>query len=189
MAATDRYLEPGRVARLFNRIVAGLTRLGISVWGSRVLAVRGRSSGAWRTVPVNLLVVDGQRYLVAPRGVTQWVRNLRAAGGGELRVGRRVEVFTAEELADDDKPRRAAGVPAPVGVRGRGVLRRVWSDQLGRAAAGRGGRLSGVPDPLSGREVDRPEPAEAPQSRRPGHHTQRLTRRGVSINFRVPSGG
>jgi deazaflavin-dependent oxidoreductase (nitroreductase family) len=104
MTATDRYLKPGRIAELFNRAIAGLTRLGISVWGSRVLAVRGRSSGAWRTVPVNLLVVDGQRYLVAPRGVTQWVRNLRAAGGGELRVGRRVEVFTAEELADDAKP-------------------------------------------------------------------------------------
>jgi deazaflavin-dependent oxidoreductase (nitroreductase family) len=104
MTTTERYLKPGRIAGLFNWAIAGLTRLGISVWGSRVLAVRGRSSGAWRTVPVNLLVVDGQRYLVAPRGVTQWVRNLRAAGGGELRVGRRVEVFTAEELADDAKP-------------------------------------------------------------------------------------
>jgi deazaflavin-dependent oxidoreductase (nitroreductase family) len=104
MTTTERYLKPGRIAGLFNWTIAGLTRLGISVWGSRVLAVRGRSSGAWRTVPVNLLVVDGQRYLTAPRGVTQWVRNLRAAGGGELRVGRRVEVFTAEELADDAKP-------------------------------------------------------------------------------------
>lgn len=104
MTATERYLKPGRIAGLFNQAIAGLTRLGISVWGSRVLAVRGRSSGAWRTVPVNLLVVDGERYLVAPRGVTQWVRNLRAAGGGELRVGRRVETFTAEELADDAKP-------------------------------------------------------------------------------------
>ena len=104
MAAVDRYLEPGRGARTLNHVIAGLTRAGISVWGSRVLAVRGRSSGAWRTVPVNLLVVAGERYLVAPRGTTQWVRNLRAAGGGELRVGRRVEKFTAEELGDDAKP-------------------------------------------------------------------------------------
>ena len=66
--------------------------------------MRGRSSGEWRTTPVNLLVVDGVRYLVAPRGVTQWVRNLRAAGGGELRVGRRVEAFRADELDDDAKP-------------------------------------------------------------------------------------
>jgi deazaflavin-dependent oxidoreductase (nitroreductase family) len=104
MATTDRYLMPGRGARMMNRTIAGLTRLGISVWGSRVLAVRGRSSGEWRTTPVNLLVVDGVRYLVAPRGVTQWVRNLRAAGGGELRVGRRVEAFRADELDDGAKP-------------------------------------------------------------------------------------
>jgi len=95
MTEAARYLMPGRSAQLLNKVVTGLTRLGLSVWGSRVLAVRGRSSGAWRTVPVNLLTVDGERYLVAPRGATQWVRNLRAAGGGELRVGRRVEAFTA----------------------------------------------------------------------------------------------
>lgn len=104
MSTTERYLMPGRGARMMNATIAGLTRLGISVWGSRVLAVRGRSSGEWRTTPVNLLVVDGVRYLVAPRGVTQWVRNLRAAGGGELRVGRRVEAFRADELDDDAKP-------------------------------------------------------------------------------------
>jgi deazaflavin-dependent oxidoreductase (nitroreductase family) len=99
-----RYLRPGRSDLILNGIVAGLTRLGVSVWGSRVLAVRGRTSGEWRTVPVNLLTLDGARYLVAPRGVTQWVRNLRAAGGGELRVGRRAEAFTAVEMDDDAKP-------------------------------------------------------------------------------------
>jgi deazaflavin-dependent oxidoreductase (nitroreductase family) len=99
-----RYVRPGRSSELFNTVVAGLTRLGLSVWGSRVLAVRGRTSGEWRTVPVNLLTSDGERYLVAPRGRTQWVRNLRTAGGGELRVGRRVEAFTAFEVADADKP-------------------------------------------------------------------------------------
>ncbi len=104
MTAAARYIRPKRSDDVFGAVVAGLTRLGISVWGSRVLAVRGRTSGEWRTVPVNLLVVDGRRYLVAPRGVTQWVRNMRAAGGGELRVGRRVEAFTVEELGDDDKP-------------------------------------------------------------------------------------
>lgn len=104
MTTTRRYLAPGRFTRAFNAIVVGLTRLGVSVWGSRVLAVRGRASGEWRTVPVNLLVLDGEHYLVAPRGVTQWVRNLRAAKGGELRVGRRAEPFTVEELADAAKP-------------------------------------------------------------------------------------
>ena len=84
---TDR--APGWFTRnVFNRLVAFLTRQGISVLGSRVLAVKGRTSGQWRTTPVNLLTHDGHRYLVAPRGEAQWVRNLRAAGTGELRVGR-----------------------------------------------------------------------------------------------------
>ena len=104
MTAAARYLRPGRSDAVFNGIVAALTRAGVSVWGSRVLAVRGRSSGQMRTTPVNLLTVDGERYLVAPRGVTQWVRNIRAAGEAELRVGRRVEPVRVTELADDEKP-------------------------------------------------------------------------------------
>ena len=100
----DRYVKPGWFTQhVFNPTVAALTRAGLSVWGSRELRVRGRKSGEWRTTPVNLLAIDTQRYLVAPRGHTQWVRNLRVAGDGELRVGRRVEPFTATEIADADK--------------------------------------------------------------------------------------
>jgi deazaflavin-dependent oxidoreductase (nitroreductase family) len=91
-------------AHVFNPLVAGLTRMGVSVAGSRVLEVRGRRSGEPRRTPVNLLTVDGTRYLVAPRGHTQWVRNLRASGEGRLLVGRRSEPFAAVELADADKP-------------------------------------------------------------------------------------
>ncbi len=72
--------------------------MGLSMWGSRVLRVRGRKTGEWRTTPVNLLTHEGRRYLVAPRGETQWVRNLRAAGRGELVLGRKVEHFVAEEV-------------------------------------------------------------------------------------------
>jgi len=72
--------------------------------GSRVLEVRGRNSGAWRSTPVNPLEFAGERYIVAPRGETQWVRNLRASGEGRLRKGRRVEQFTAAELPDQEKP-------------------------------------------------------------------------------------
>jgi deazaflavin-dependent oxidoreductase (nitroreductase family) len=101
--ADTHYREPGWFTRnVFNRVVAFLTRHGVSVLGSRVLAVKGRSSGEWRTVPVNLLELDGRRYLVAPRGETQWVRNIRAAGGGELRVGKKVEAFRSRELADEE---------------------------------------------------------------------------------------
>ena len=76
---------------------------GVIIAGSRELRVRGRSSGEWRSTPVNLLELNGERYLVAPRGVTQWVRNVRVAGGGELRVGHRVEEFVATELPNDQK--------------------------------------------------------------------------------------
>jgi deazaflavin-dependent oxidoreductase (nitroreductase family) len=100
-----RYVRPGWITKhVFNPIVALLTRAGVSVWGSRELRVRGRKTGEWRTTPVNVLTYEGNRYLVAPRGVTQWVRNLRATEEGELRVGRRTERFRATELPDEERP-------------------------------------------------------------------------------------
>ncbi|MBH0778682.1 nitroreductase family deazaflavin-dependent oxidoreductase [Nocardia bovistercoris] len=104
MNAETRYIAPKGIDAIVNRIFNLLPKLGISVLGSRLLAVRGRKSGEWRTTMVNLLIdTDGARYLVAPRGHTQWVRNLRVAGGGELRLGRKVETFTATEVPDADK--------------------------------------------------------------------------------------
>ena len=98
------YQAPGWFTRnVFNRLVARLTKMGVSVMGSRILRVRGRTSGEWRSTPVNLLTVGDTRYLVAPRGETQWVRNLRVVGEGELRVGRRAERFRAAEFSDDEK--------------------------------------------------------------------------------------
>jgi deazaflavin-dependent oxidoreductase (nitroreductase family) len=88
---------------VFNRTVAALTHLGLSVAGSRILEVRGRKTGEPRRTPVNPLTLDGTRYLVAPRGHTQWVRNLRAQGEGRLLVGRRAEPFTAVEIPDGQK--------------------------------------------------------------------------------------
>ena len=103
-SASPRYVEPGWFTRtVFNPLIAWLTRAGFSVWGSRELRVRGRTSGEWRTTPVNVLSHDGERYLVAPRGETQWVKNLRVAGDGELRVGHHTDAFRAVEVPDDDK--------------------------------------------------------------------------------------
>ena len=103
-AMPPHYRAPGWFTRnVFNRLVAFLTRRGVSLLGSRVLAVRGRSSGEWRTTPVNLLEFDGHRYLVSARGNGQWVRNLRVAGTGELRLGSRSEAFRGRELSDDAK--------------------------------------------------------------------------------------
>jgi deazaflavin-dependent oxidoreductase (nitroreductase family) len=93
------YQAPGLITRrVMNPLVAALTRAGLPLAGSAVLGVRGRSSGEVRTTPVNPLTLDGRRYLVAARGHTQWVRNLRVAGRAELRVGRRVTEVTAVEL-------------------------------------------------------------------------------------------
>jgi deazaflavin-dependent oxidoreductase (nitroreductase family) len=98
-----RYLAPERSTAVFNTIAKWLTARGVSLLGSRVLAVRGRTSGEVRTTVVNVFTVDGERYLLAPRGHTQWVRNLRAAGAGELRLGRRTQRFAPVEIADADK--------------------------------------------------------------------------------------
>jgi deazaflavin-dependent oxidoreductase (nitroreductase family) len=88
---------------VFNPLVALLTGLGISIWGSRILRVKGRRSGEWHSTPVNLLTVDVRTYLVAPRGHTQWVRNLRVIGTGELVLGRRHQAFKAQEIPDAEK--------------------------------------------------------------------------------------
>src|SRR5687768_18311807 len=98
-----RYLAPGSLTRnVMNPFVRWLARRGISLAGSRELRIVGRKSGEVRTVVVNLLDLDGTKYLVSPRGHSEWVRNLRAAGGaGEVRVGRKVEPFQSTELADD----------------------------------------------------------------------------------------
>jgi deazaflavin-dependent oxidoreductase (nitroreductase family) len=100
-----RYVAPGWPTRLLNPIVSALVRLGLPLKGAAVLSVLGRTSGEWRSVPVNPLTLDAERYLVSPRGETQWVKNLRAAGGGRIRRGRRPEEdFTAIEVTDSEKP-------------------------------------------------------------------------------------
>ena len=101
---SDHFQRPDWFTRnVFNRIVAFFTRVGISVAGSRVLEVNGRKSGEPRRTPVNLLDYEGERYLVAPRGNTQWVRNLRVAGTGRLFLGRRAQTFTAIEVPVEDR--------------------------------------------------------------------------------------
>lgn len=112
--------------RAIHSTATWLTAHGISLLGSHLLRVPGRRTGTPHTTLVNLLRHDGGRYLVAPRGQTQWVRNLRAAGQAELRLGRRVEVVTATELVDADKPELL-----------RAYLRR-WRFEVGRFFQGVG---------------------------------------------------
>lgn len=106
MDTTPHYRHPDWFTRhVFNRLVQIFTRAGLSVLGSRVLEVPGRKSGLPRQVPVNLLHYSGAEYLVAPRGETEWVRNVRAAQGHlTLIKGRQRQAFEAIELSDDIKP-------------------------------------------------------------------------------------
>jgi deazaflavin-dependent oxidoreductase (nitroreductase family) len=136
----QRYLKPDRIeVRILHNAIGWLTRHGISIAGSRDLAVRGRKSGEWRHNPVNPVTVGSNRFLVAPRGQTQWVRNLRATGGGELRVGNRIERFTAEEMPDTDKPQLLRAYldrwQWQVGASFKGVNRDSSDEELPRIAA------------------------------------------------------
>jgi deazaflavin-dependent oxidoreductase (nitroreductase family) len=99
------YRAPGWFTRhVFNRAIAASTRLGLSIWGSRVLEIPGRRSGVPRRVPVNLLAFGGASYLVAPRGETQWVRNLRANGDRLVLIrGNHREAWEAEPIDDAAK--------------------------------------------------------------------------------------
>ncbi|WP_030210587.1 nitroreductase/quinone reductase family protein [Streptomyces sp. NRRL S-87] len=104
-ASQSPYYVPaqGMDARL-NRVIGKLARLGISLAGTAELSVRGRVSGRMQRIPVNLHKHDGVPYLVSARGHSQWVRNMRVAGGGELRVGRKVRTFTAVEIPEAERP-------------------------------------------------------------------------------------
>ncbi len=102
---TAHYRKPGWFTRnVLNRSVARLTRMGVSVWGSRVLEVPGRKSGTPHQVPVNLLTFADRQYLVSARGHSQWVRNVRANEGRlDLLLGRQRTHRVATEVADADK--------------------------------------------------------------------------------------
>jgi deazaflavin-dependent oxidoreductase (nitroreductase family) len=98
------YQKPDFATRyIFNPLISAATRVGLSMRGSRVLGVKGRKSGEWRTTPVNPLTLNGERYLVAPRGETHWARNIRATKTGRLTLGRKTEEIRVDEVADDEK--------------------------------------------------------------------------------------
>jgi len=105
MDTTAGYRRPGFLTRrVMNPFVLAMLRIGVGVWGSRILEVRGRQSGAARRTPVNLLTIDGRQYLVSPRGDTQWVRNVRSDDGRlALILGRRRDERIAQELSDSEK--------------------------------------------------------------------------------------
>lgn len=101
--SSQYYLQGSPMAIRLNNVIGWLARHGLSLAGTAEMSVRGRKSGQMQRVPVNPHTYEGGQYLVSARGHSQWVRNMRAAGGGELRVGRKVRAFTAVELPDAEK--------------------------------------------------------------------------------------
>jgi deazaflavin-dependent oxidoreductase (nitroreductase family) len=84
--------------RMRDSLLMTLQRAGVNMGTMSLLTVRGRKSGQPHTVPVRLVEQDGQRWLVAPYGPVQWVRNLRVAGQATLTRGRRSEAISVTEL-------------------------------------------------------------------------------------------
>ena len=98
------YDKPGALARTANEFIGALAEAGISIAGTHALRVRGRKTGELRAVVVNVLTVGGSRYLVSPRGNTQWARNARAAGVIQLGPRWHRKDIAITEVDDDNKP-------------------------------------------------------------------------------------
>ncbi len=96
------YAKPSGVTRLMNSVIGWLASMGMTPKHMITLEAQGRRSGRTRSTVVNWAEQEGQRYLVAPRGTTEWVRNVRAAGGAAtIRHGKREQV-RLEELPPNE---------------------------------------------------------------------------------------
>ncbi len=103
--STPDFQKPTAIERAFNRCFGFLVGLGLGMKHNYLLQVRGRKSGKLYSTPIDLLEIDGKRFLVAPRGRTQWVRNAEAAGEVVLKKGSYRRSFHLRPIADSDKPR------------------------------------------------------------------------------------
>jgi len=98
------FREPSAVEKIFNRAFGFLVGIGLGFSYNYLLQVRGRKSGKLYATPINLLELKGKRFLVAPRGRAQWVRNAEAAGEVTLKKGRTRERFRLRPLGEAEKP-------------------------------------------------------------------------------------
>jgi deazaflavin-dependent oxidoreductase (nitroreductase family) len=98
------FRAPTAIERAFNRGYGFLVGMGLGLSHSYLLQVRGRKSGKLFSTPVDLLELAGKRFLVAPRGRTQWVRNAEAAREVTLKKGKTEQRFRLRPIADADKP-------------------------------------------------------------------------------------
>ena len=103
-SSVPSFRAPSAVERVFNRIFGWVVGMGWGFSHNYLLQVRGRKSGKIFSTPVDLLVIDEKRFLVAPRGRTQWVRNAEAAGQILLKKGKLRQTFRLRALSDQEKP-------------------------------------------------------------------------------------
>ena len=103
-SSVPSFRAPSAVERIFNRIFGWVVGMGWGFSHNYLLQVRGRKSGKIFSTPVDLLVIDGKQFLVAPRGQTQWVRNAEAAGEILLKKGKLRQTFRLRALSDQEKP-------------------------------------------------------------------------------------
>lgn len=101
---STQFTPPTAVDRLVNRAFGFLVKIGLGLPHNYLLEVRGRKSGRIYSTPVNVLELGGKRYLVAPRGYTQWVRNVEASGEASLTKRGRRQAFRFQPVADEAKP-------------------------------------------------------------------------------------
>jgi F420H(2)-dependent quinone reductase len=97
------FKQPSGIERAFSTLFGMIVGLGLGLSHNYLLQVKGRKSGRIYSTPVNLVIVNGRRYLVAPRGDTQWVRNARSTGEIWLKKGRRRDHFRLREIPDEAK--------------------------------------------------------------------------------------
>jgi deazaflavin-dependent oxidoreductase (nitroreductase family) len=98
------FRAPTAIERVFNRVFGFLVGMGLGFSHNYLLQVRGRKSGKIYSTPVDLLDLGGKRFLVAPRGRTQWVRNAEAAGEIVLKKGSTRQSFRLRVIPDAEKP-------------------------------------------------------------------------------------
>jgi len=98
------FQAPTAIERVFNRVFGFLVGIGLGFSHNYLLQVRGRKSGKIYSTPVDLLDLAGKRFLVAPRGRTQWVRNAEAAGEIVLKKGSSRQKFRLRTIPDAEKP-------------------------------------------------------------------------------------
>lgn len=102
--SSPAFRPPTAIERIFNRVFGFLVGLGLGFNYNYLLQVRGRKSGKIYSTPIDLLELDGKKFLVAPRGLTQWVRNAEAAGEVTLKKGAARKPYALRALSDDEKP-------------------------------------------------------------------------------------